>query len=195
MQPVGVAVGDRGQTVLDALAHHRPLLARDRLHVALVVGLDRFTERHVEVRPLDPSRPPSACGARCRNSSALRPGPHQQALGMADQRRLAFRIGRQRAAIDAERHGDQRVAEQQRLHPPQRQHAGDRAVPFGETVMRAMAECGLDHLRPAGAMEERAGRHRLHESVPGRFAGSIQGANDNRPCRSGRRRLRRATGA
>ena len=54
MQPIDILVADRGKTVLDPLAHHRPLFARDCLHVLLVVRFDRLAKGNVEVRPSYP---------------------------------------------------------------------------------------------------------------------------------------------
>ncbi len=90
------------------------------------------------------------------------------------QRHCGFVVGGQWSAIDAERRGYQCVAEQRGVDVRQRQHAGDRAILFGEHVVAAVAKCGLDDTRPGGAMEEGTGRHRGDEGVPGERAGVIE---------------------
>ncbi len=70
--------------------------------------------------------------------------------------RAASVVGRDDAAVDAERRRDQRVAEQQALDLGERQHADDLAVALGEQVMGAVAEGALQHVLPVGEVEEGA---------------------------------------
>src|SRR5271166_5420063 len=62
----------------------------------------------------------------------------------------------------------------------ERKHAGDRTILFGERVVAAMAERGLDDARPDGAMEEGATGHRGDECVPGGDAGVIERSQSDR---------------
>ena len=48
-ESIDAGVDVAAQAVLDALAHHRALLARDGQHVGLLVGQDVLAKRHVEV--------------------------------------------------------------------------------------------------------------------------------------------------
>ena len=139
-------------------------LRGNRLHVAVVIARDRFPERDIEIG----AHQPVALG-RLALAHFQRRGAElfAQVIGVRLERRGGFAVGGQRAAIDAERRGDQRVAEQRRPDMRERQHAHDRTILFGERVMAAVAERGRDDARPGGAMEEGAARHRRDEGVPG----------------------------
>ncbi len=129
-----VVIGSRDEAVLDALAHHRPLLARDRLHVPLRIGLNRLPECLIQGGT---GHPLSAvhCFAEAEFHRRDACPPHQGG-SMIPQGPRALRIRRERAAIDAEWHRDQRAAEQQRPHMGERQDPGDRAVALREGVVR-----------------------------------------------------------
>src|SRR5438309_9326287 len=58
VEAANVRIVGRIQIVLQALANHRALLARDRLQVLVVVGADRPPEVRVDIRPTEPARTP-----------------------------------------------------------------------------------------------------------------------------------------
>ena len=78
------------------------------------------------------------------------------------------RVGvvRRRAAIDAERQRNQRVAEKPASYLRERQNADDPAAALGEKVMRAMAKHILDDLAPPDAVEESRLRTSCRRTVP-----------------------------
>jgi hypothetical protein len=80
-----IGVDLAAQTILDPLAHHRPLLARDGLHVGLHLGRNLLAKADVEIlrRPfrvtlpqiaqlqvLDVEAPRVACASRSKASTA-----------------------------------------------------------------------------------------------------------------------------
>ena len=64
----------------------------------------------------------------------------------------------------------------------ERQHTGDRTILFGERVVAAVAERGLDDPQPGGAMEEGAAGHRRNEGIPSGLAGMIERSQSDRHC-------------
>ena len=151
-EAVDAGVDLAAQAVLDALAHHRALLARDGQHVGFFVGQDGLAEGDVQVLP----RPVGVARLRrCAARGASTPRLLRELLGLvlpAPARGFGA-VGRH-AAVDGERQADQRVAEQQALHVRQRQHAFDAAVGFGVQEVRVVAEDLAQDLLPAGAVEE-----------------------------------------
>ena len=143
----------------------------------VVIARDRFPERDIEIGAHQPVALDRLALAHFERRGAEL---FAQVIGVRLQRRGGFAVGGQRAAIDAERRGYQRVAEQRRLDMRERQHAHDRAILFGEHVVAAVAERGRDDARPGGAMEEGAARHRRDEGVPGGSAGVIERSQSKR---------------
>ena len=90
----------------------------------------------------------------------------REVAGGSFERRVRVLVGRDDAAVDAERRRDQRVAEQQALHLGERQHADGLAVALGEQVMRAVAKRAVQHVLPLGQVEERALGVAVDEGVP-----------------------------
>ena len=139
-----VVVDLGAQLFLDALAHHRALLARNGQHVLLGIGVDRLAEGDVEILA-GPVRVPALAIAHLEVIDAKLA---RQVAGRLLERRVGRVVGGDDAAVDAERRRDQGVAEQQALDLGERQHATDLAVALGEQVVRAVAE-GARAARPA----------------------------------------------
>ena len=114
----------------------------------VVVGLDRLAEGDVQIGAPDPV---AACRRRLSVAELDRAGAGaaEQCRGVRLQCGGALGIGGEQTAIDAEWVGDERVAEQQRLHLRQRQHAGDGAVALGKGEECAVAERRLDYAAQA----------------------------------------------
>src|SRR5262249_3380179 len=138
------------QARLDSLAHHGALLARNLEHVALEVGIDRFPESDIQIRPLPVGMLRRAVAEfEVIDAAALR----QIARRRLERAPRPLALGRN-AAVDAERQPDERVPEQQTLHLGERQHAFDPAAGFGVEEMSLVPELPLDYGLPSGPGEE-----------------------------------------
>ncbi len=136
-EAVDAAVDLAAQPVLDALADHRALLARNRLQIGVDIGET------------------GSCGTStyrsCRGQSGLltRAVAQFEMFDTERTRKSARRLDkpaldagvvRRRSAVDAERQRDERVAEQAALDLGQRQDADDLAAALGEQVVGSDGE-------------------------------------------------------
>ena len=148
---------------LDALAHHRPLFARDGQQVLFDLGVERLAEGGIEIGagPLGMSR-------RIAIAVFQMPHPqvHSQRLRGLIQHLSGFRRVGDDAAIDAERQGDQGVAEQRAADLAQWQHPLDTAIPLGQEKVARLAKAFLNHPAPAVAMEKGRRWRAQHIGIP-----------------------------
>ena len=157
------------QTVLDAFADHRTLLARDRQQVGLVVGQDGLAQADIEIlqRPiLVPSTDVAQFQVACTKTPC-------DLLGLSLQRIGRSRIAGRHTAVIRERQAHQRVAKQQALDLGQRQHALDAAVALRIEEMGRVTEDLVQHPLPACAVEKGRLRTAQHKGVPARRRGSV----------------------
>ena len=146
-----------------AFAHHRPLLARYRLQIALDDRIELPPKGGVKPRFARPIVP----AAREIAQFEHRDGKNlHEPDGLAFERAQALVIGGDRAAAHRERIRYQRRTEQQGFHMSERQDAGDGPAALGNQVMRRVAEGTLEDPPPTGKMKERSARMPPHELVP-----------------------------
>src|SRR5215510_6787972 len=117
---------DRGvelaaQALLDPLAHHRALLARDGEHVRLLVGEDRLAEGHVELLPR-PSRLAHDAVLELEMGYAE---PLGELARRSVEERDRRRVSRRDTAVHAKRQRHERVAEEETLDLRERQNADE----------------------------------------------------------------------
>ena len=111
-EPVDRGVGLAPQTVLDPLAHHRALFARDGEHVRLDVRRDLLAEVEVDRLPR-PLRLP--CGTVSQlEMRDTQPAGDLARGGVQDRHRRG--IGHRNTSVRAERERDEPVPEEEALH-------------------------------------------------------------------------------
>ncbi len=102
--------------------------------------------------------------------------PGQRLRGLVERAEGGIVIGED-AAVGAERQRAQAVPEQAAFDFGQRQHAHGFAAALGQQEMRAVPERVLDHPLPAGAVEKRRIRMRVHVGIPARVLVRFQRAH------------------
>ena len=200
VQTADVVVDLGPQLFLDALAHHRALLARDGQHVLLGIGIDRLAEGDVEVLA-GPVRVPALPVAHLEVIDAKLT---RQIAGRLLERRMGHLVCGDDAAIDAEWRRNQGVAEKQAPDLRERQHTADLAIALGKQVVRAMAkgtraahpairrggrtclpgERGRTRSRPGGRIPGTDGPRQLHapQSDPPPARLTVAGRRPGRGC-------------
>ena len=184
---VDVGVDFAAQAQLDPLAHHRALLARDGVQVGFVVARDLLAEGDVQFLGV----PAGVARVRALHAAVFEVADAElarQRIGGAVQHGQHGRMFGDRAAVHAERHRAQRMAEQAALDFGQRQHADDAAVLLDVVEEGLDAERSLDHRLPAGQVEEGGGGGGAHEGVPAAVGFRLEQVQAQGP----RRRCRRA---
>jgi hypothetical protein len=124
------------QPILDSLADHRPLLARDGLQVGLDFGRNALAKTDVEILRR-PRRVALTKISHLQMVDAKAPGGR---LRLQFQRLGRCRVAGRDATVDGKRQRDQRVAEEQAFHLRQRQNPFDHPRPLRVKKMRSMAE-------------------------------------------------------
>src|SRR5262245_43519169 len=163
-EAVDRAVELAAQAVLDPLAHHRALLARDGEHVRLLVGEDRLAEGHVELLPR-PSRLAHDAVLELEMGYAE---PLGELARRSVEERDRRRVSRRDAAVHAKRQRHERVAEEETLDLREGQNADEAPRALREQVIGAVTEAVRDDFLPARAMEERRLQAARDERVPAR---------------------------
>ena len=151
------------QTVLDAFANHRALLARYGQEIGVGVSGDVTTKRDVDVL----ARPVRAFGNSIAKFEMLDVEGLRQLCRSLDQRPLADGVVGCGTAVNAEWERYQRMAEHPAPHFRQGQDARYRAVTLRDEIVRAMAENVGDDLPPSEAVKEGRFGTALHKGVPG----------------------------
>ena len=161
-ETIDTAIDLADQSALDALAHHRALLAWNREQVGLDLGQQRPAESHVQLLLRPVGLGPDAIA----QFEVL----HAEIAGQVDRSTVqcaaACRVTGGGTAVDRKRQRHERIAEEQAAHPGQRQHAAELPAAFGNQVMRAMPEHFLQDFAPLDAVEERRIGTRGHEVRP-----------------------------
>ena len=159
------------QAVLDALAHHRALFARDRLHICVVVGRNLLAERRVSFGIPDPVvvvRRHQLVGQH------IDPKLLRQRYRRAVERGIGLVVDRCGSAINAKRIRYQRVAKQPAAYMDERQDSAYRTAALGEQEIAVMSETLRQHPPPSCTVKECRLRTRRHESVPARAFGIVE---------------------
>ena len=159
------------QAVLDALAHHRALLARDGQHVGFFVGQDGLAEGDVHLLPW----PIFMAALQLAQFQVIDTQALRQAFCLRFQQLRAGLIFSRHAAIDGEGQARQRLAEEHALDMRQRQHAGDAALLLRVQEVGLMSKHLQHDVLPAGAVEEGGLRACQHKGVPQRSAADVSG--------------------
>jgi len=159
-----IGVDLAAQAVADALAHHRPLLARDGREVVLDLRQDRLAEGDVQIL----ARPVGMAHLAMAQLEMLHAQPARGRIGRLLQSGRGLLVVRGHSPIHAERERHQGIAEQPALDPRERQHALDFSRTFGVEEEGAMPEDLLEERLPAGAVEEARLRAVHDEGIPAR---------------------------
>src|SRR5229473_7278789 len=158
------------QIILQALANHGALLARNRFQVLVVVGADRPPEVRVHIRSTKPAGGPRRA-VEAEFQTLRTQTIHLVRCALAQQFD-ALAIGAQRSTAHTEGVGDQRAAKYAAIQVNERQYTGDLIAAPGVNIMRAVAERLLDNRAPSGPVKEgpvRMGFHKIIPASAGRF--------------------------
>src|SRR5688572_3499829 len=174
------------QLVLDAFAHHRALLARNVVEVALDVRVDRLAESDVQI-VVQPVRMPELEIAVLQMIDSQAFG--QRAGGFIEGAPCALAL-RRHPTVDAKRQRYERMPEKQALHLGERQHTLDAAAGLGVEKVRGVPERLLDDALPACAMKKGGFAAARHELVPAGNVSRLQVPYLHRAFSRGARRSR-----
>ena len=147
---VCVAVNGADQPVLDPLADHGPLLARDGQHVVFNRWQDGLAEGYIEIL----GRPLRMAGRHVAELQMVHAKFARQVLRRIFQRCHGLGIDCRHAAIDGEGQGDQGVAEKPAPDMGKRQDSPDTGGVLRIEKMGRMPENLTDDLLPRRTMEE-----------------------------------------
>src|SRR5438309_1385743 len=139
------------KAVLDPLAHHRALLARDREHVGFDVRRDVLAKSHIKVLP----RPFGAAALRVAYLEIIDAERSREIIRGRDQRSRRLGIVRSRAAVDGKWKRHERMSEQATANDGERHDTRPSSIALGNQIMTAMAKDFFDDLAPADPMKER----------------------------------------
>ena len=185
-----------GEIAGQALAHFGALLARDGEQLRLVIGGKLCHEAEVAVgAAFPPGGHRSAPQLHRRARAAAR---EFACSGRETLRRLA--VCRQNSPADAEAAGNQRPAEDRRMHFGQRQPSGDLPPAAGDNAQRALPGAALHRAEPGRPVEGRCaplGREPLDprrlrrivrigqgQAVAGHDEGGVHAASGTAACAS-----------
>ncbi|MCY1520667.1 hypothetical protein D9M68_554490 [compost metagenome] len=161
-ETVGGQVHVRSQAVLDALAHHGALLARNGEHVVFFLGQDGLAEGDVELL----HRPVGVAAVNVAKLQMIGAQFDRQALCFGFEcGRDSLRFGGH-AAVHGKGQPGERIAKKPALHMGQGQNTLDLAILLGKEEIRGMPEHITNDGLPPRSVEERGIGTLRNEGLP-----------------------------